>query len=84
MNTRKRNDLSAFKGTPTKSVLSETPPEKSVGRPRKQAKEKRGQKVLLSLTLGEEAALKAHAGMVPLATFVTNILREQGILDKPN
>lgn len=78
----KRNDLSAYKGAGSKKVLTtplQTPP--AIGRPKKPKAEKRDRKVLLSLTPGDEAKLKEKAGQVPVATYVTNLLRGQGVFD---
>lgn len=82
----KRNDLSAYKGGGSKQVLTTPPPRPVaqaplVGRPKKPKAEKRDRKVLLSLTPGEEAKLKAKAGLVPVATYVTSVLRGQGVFD---
>ena len=82
----KRNDLSAYKGRGSKQVLAtavrltpDTVP--ALGRPKKPKAEKRDRKVLLSLTPGEEAKLKEKAGLVPVATYVTSLLRGQGVFD---
>lgn len=80
----KRNDLSAYKGGGSKQVLTTPPPTappSSIGRPKKPKAEKRDRKVLLSLTPGEEAKLKEKAGLVPIATYVTSVLRGQGTFD---
>lgn len=52
-----------------------------IGRPPKDKKQLRGQKITLSLTDAERNALRGHAGMVPEATFVLSILQKAGVLE---
>jgi len=78
----KRNDLSAYKPE-SKKVLTSTlsKPRERAGRPKKETEEKRTRKVLLSFTALEEQKIKNKAGLVPVATYLTEILKKSGIFD---
>jgi len=76
----KRSDLSAYKSE-SKKVLQGAGSTGHAGRPKKSVAEKRDKKVLLSFTTTEEKQIKEKAGMVPVATYLTAILKESGIFD---
>lgn len=89
-----KNDLSAFKpgnkqvlkvveadrdeATTTKTKTRTKAKTKTRTKP---PEEKRSHKILLSLTEGEGAKIKEKAGMVPIATYLVALLREQGLFD---
>lgn len=79
----KKNDLSAYRKD-SKAVLQtpiDTVAQVQKKRGPKPVAEKRSAKVLLSFTEAEIGRIKDKAGLVPVATYIVSILKEQGTLD---
>ncbi len=82
-----KNDLSAFKRSPTKGVLNgsskqpTTPAQKGkVGKPRKSDAEQLSKRCQVMLTLAEFEKLEADRGGVPLSAYLRMKLKEKGII----
>lgn len=87
---RKSTNLSAYKsgGGGGSRVLSpaninpQTPEgQKTTGRPKKKAEEKRSAKIALSMTPTEREKIRDKAGLVPEATYLMDVLKKAGVFD---
>ena len=67
-------------GTP-ESLSAEPGKRKTIGRPRKDPKDKRDYKITLSLTKSEGRAIKAKAGLAGEATYLYDLLQKAGAFD---
>lgn len=73
-----KNNLSALKTGAKKPILEVT----QTGRPKKPVEEKETCLIGLKLTAREKAILQEKAGLVPLATYLKDVLRNQTDLFK--